>query len=462
MRFWFFAFPLFDCCFVFRFSCLLPGVSRDISPRKLLSFIHPLPVLHIVISKSIPASPPRIVLSSVGILAAIPVYYRLMWPTFREFQLAIDFSDIPFSDFVTFYYPMGKEVLLTKAPVVGYHYSQFFALLLYPFGQLPLTFATTIWVYLLVAATSLLIWISFRIASPSKWKLFPLFAGLVFLSFPILHNFVWGQVGVFLTLLILGALYASLKNNDIAAGILLSASVSLKYYPVIFLIPFLISGNRKTILAFVASCFMFLAVIPVLILGWGETLEFVAQLSRGVYAKQIAAAGENSQSFFNVLMRWSGFLGHESQAARFILRTGGYLGLEAVIVLIFFLYRYSIPRSLIWAFVLLSLSVPFFVATSWPHYLVYLPFCQIFIFSEILERREYSLAHRRILFALLFLSVLLASVFALQLSGDWKLYTGAGFLFASNALLTILSVRLVLSSLQRAKSGNATSSRLVV
>lgn len=371
----------------------------------------------------------------------------MMWPTFREFQLAIDFGDIPFSDFVTVYYPMGKEVLLTKTPVVGYHYSHFFALVLHPLGLLPLNIATVIWALLLLTTTFLFIWVSLRVVSPSELKRLPLFAGLVFTSFPILHNFVWGQVGVFLTLLILGALYASLKKKDITAGILLAAAVSLKYYPAIFVIPFLITRNRKTILAFFGACLLFLAVIPILILGWRETLEFVDQLSRGIYAEQLAAAGENSQSFFNVLIRWLGFLGHESQTARFILRTLGYLGVEATIVLIFFLHRHSIPRALIWAFVLLSLSIPLFVATSWPHYLVYLPFCQLFVFFEIQERREYSSMHRRILFAVLFLSVFLASVFALHLSGHWKLYSGAGLLFVSNTLMMALSVRLVLSSL---------------
>ena len=71
---------------------------------------------------------------SLLITLAVAVYFRLSWPSFGDFTRAIDFCDIAFCDFVTLYYGMGKEIFLSKSPVLGYYYSPFFALLLGFFG----------------------------------------------------------------------------------------------------------------------------------------------------------------------------------------------------------------------------------------------------------------------------------------------------------------------------------------
>lgn len=89
------------------------------------------------------------------------------------------------------------------------------------------------------------------------------------------------------------------------------------------------------------------------------------------------------------------------------------------------------------SFMLLFLSIPLFVGTSWPHYLAYLPLCQVLAFEMLRQNRKASTLRRKTLGGLLVLSVALASVMMFDLVGSWERYNGSGLLFWSNMSLLI-------------------------
>ena len=133
-----------------------------------------------------------------------------------------------------------------------------------------------------------------------------------------------------------------------------------------------------------------------------------------------------------------------------LLRTAGLLTVEVNLTFSFLLIWLKTARSMEWSFVLLFLSLPFLVATSWPHYLVYPPFCQLFLFSVLFDRSQELKKPVSILMATgLSLSVVASSVFVLQLVGGWSVHNGAGFLFLANAVLIGISCGILVPHIQR-------------
>lgn len=358
----------------------------------------------------------------------------------------MDFCDIVFCDFVGFYYEMGKEIFVSKTPVLGYLYSPFFALILGFFGLLPLSTSTVFWVILLLVCTAGVFFFSYTIALP-RFSPFTVIVSLAvfLLSYPVLHNFKWGQVGALLVLLLLLSLQAYEKGNWILATFLIAAATSLKYYPVLFILPFLFKKDWRSVFAFAGWCFILLVFIPALVLGVETTLSFLSHVYQGAREKQIAVRASNSQFVSNVVMRWipAGFV--EEEIARMTLQVLGLLVVELNLALSFLLVWIRSPKSMQWSFVLLFLSVPFLVGTSWPHYFLFLPFCQLFLYSSIMTpTRGARLPRRLAAIAGLLVSIIASSLMMLQVVGGWKPYNYAGLLFISDLILLGMCYRFVI------------------
>ena len=391
----------------------------------------------------------RPIAASFGLVILLTLYYHLSWPTFHDFIRAIDFCDIPFCDFVVFYYPMGREVFLTKSPIIGFDYSPFTALVFSIFGMFPLEVSTVIWVLLLIASMAGLVFVSLIVVAPKQIKQFFLPSLLlVFTSFPLLHNFKWGQVSVLLTLLPVLALLAARKDRWILSSLFLACAISLKYFPVLFILPFVFKNNWRVVGGVLGWCVALFVLIPSGFFGISATTAFLGQIAQGTINKQIAARGLNSQFFVNVVIRWCSTVQSESVSLKPILRGISFLIVEGVLAFIFFLIKSNMKKSMEYSFVLLFLSVPFFVATSWPHYLVYLPFCQLFLGSELLQGQKLGVVRRVSAAGMILLSILLASVFMFQLMGTWERYSGAGLLLIADVLLIISSVVLLLPQIR--------------
>jgi len=92
---------------------------------------------------------------------------------------------------------------------------------------------------------------------------------------------------------------------------------------------------------------------------------------------------------------------------------------------------------------LLFLSLPFVVQTSWPHYFVYLPFCQTAAFTQIMQNHKIK---KEFFPALVLTSVscVMSSIFAFDLFLNWREYNSSGMLFISNFLLLLAFYQILL------------------
>ncbi len=381
-------------------------------------------------------------------LVLLTVYFRISWPTFDEFIRAMDFCSLAFCDFVLFYSEMGKEIFFTKTPVLGYHYSSFFAIILGVFAFLPLSTSTIVWAALVFLSSVALFVLSSKAAFPDAPFRFLVLSFAVFAtSFPILHNFKWGQVSVALVLCLVGVLLAQSRGRWILAAFLLAAATSLKYYPAVFILPFLFKKDWRMVVAYGGWCAVLFLGVPALVLGYDAAASFLSQIPGEVLDKQRSAMGHNSQFFPNVIERWISGTGMQGGISRTGLRTAGLLTAEGSLALSFILLRIKIERAMEWSFVLLFLSLPFIVATSWPHYFVFLPFCQFFLFSQLQER---GFSQAKLLSACVALSAVGSSVMMLQAWGGWEQYNEAGVLFTANVLLLAASYGILLPRIKKA------------
>jgi alpha-1,2-mannosyltransferase len=173
------------------------------------------------------------------------IAYALIWESFDDFDHSIDHCDRPFCDFGDCYYPMAARVLEDPRPVEGFFYPPFFALALRPLALLPLTTATWIWGLLNVPLSLLLMVAPFVLPGARRdviaWAAVPLFL----LCYPVLHNFKWGQVSVLVTILVLGAFWASARRRYFVSGIVLGLAASVKFYPVLYLPWFILKRDWR-------------------------------------------------------------------------------------------------------------------------------------------------------------------------------------------------------------------------
>jgi hypothetical protein len=77
------------------------------------------------------------------------------------------------------------------------------------------------------------------------------------------------------------------------------------------------------------------------------------------------------------------------------------------------------------------------VPTSWPHYFVFLPFCQVFLLSELLGGAR-GKAWRSWLALLTWMpAVALVNIAFFHHVGSWRIYNGLGAIFLSAVLLNV-------------------------
>jgi hypothetical protein len=369
----------------------------------------------------------------IGVTAAVLLYYGFVWGSLDGFVRAIDFHDQLFADFVIYYHEMAKTIFTSGTPAVGFYYPPAFALALGVLGFLQPAAAMSVWGGVLVAAMVGLAAASYRAAAPQFEVAVP-FLFVFLTSFPLLHNFKWGQASLLLTLLVVGALLLLRRGRHLSAGALLACAVAIKYYPAMFLIPLVLRGRWSAIAAFAGSAAVLMLALPAGLLGWETTVEFYRHLAGESREVQMHAGGPNSQYLANVALRGLPVGREWIDTARLVFVAAGFLIAEAHVVLLFLIRRMEEKVFFAWAFVLLFLTIPFVLTTSWPHYLVYFPFCQLFLLSRVLERPHLAPGTQRLLSGILGVSILLSSVFAFQLMGTWEEYTGWGLLFWSNLL----------------------------
>jgi len=369
------------------------------------------------------------------VAAALAGYYLWHWRSVAEFCSSLDSCAYLFCDFLRVYYPMAQAVLEAKRPVFGYFYSAFFALLLYPFGLVPLRVALVSWGVLQLACVALAVAVPFRNLLPkTPGRILALFA-LTCASVPVLHNFAWGQISLFLVVLVLGSFAAAASGVSILAGILLALAVAIKFYPALFLVYFVFRRDVRALATLAVALPLFWAVVPSAALGPREFVAFEVAARDAVRTATWVATNVNSQYLVHVGLRYTDWLfpSLPNTMVAVVLKVTGLAVGASSVVPCWLLRKQDTGEAAALSFAALSLAQPFLLPTSWPHYFCHLAFCQILLFWSM--RRLPPGVRGKLLLASVILSIALSSAFVFNLFPHWKSYSFYGTLFVANALL---------------------------
>lgn len=376
---------------------------------------------------------------SIGIIA-IPLllfaYYAFTWQNAYNFKAAIDSCLQPFCDFATFYYPMGETIFQTSLPLKGFVYSPFTAILFSVFPLFGLDTSLILW-GLLQALVILLYLLLFRRLIPTGQRIHLLFIFLALSSFPLLHIITWGQVGFIITVSILGALFCYEQGHRVLAAALLAFGMSFKFFPIIFVMPFVFRRDVRFLLLTAAACATFLFVIPCLLLGTDNTLSFYSGLLDEYRNFDWVITNYNSQHFPHVFLRYAEVLEVNAGVQLPLLRGISY-GIAAVNMgLVYLIQRAQLPHANLWSFHILFLTIPFVLVTSWPVDLVYVSFGQGLLAWHLREGKDppEKTSRRNTALVLLFTSIIVSNIFFFNIIGDHIRYGYIGFIFWSNLFL---------------------------
>ena len=401
---------------------------------------------------------------SFGLAFLIVVYLALTWRNFAGVTRAIDAFTELFSDFVIYYYPMGEMIFSTELPVSGFLYSPFIAIMMAVFPYLGQNASLIIWGILQVLSVIFYL-LLFRRLVPARLPVQLLFVFLALSSYPLILNFIGGQVSVFIVVALLGILVANERGSRTAGAGLLAFAASFKFYPALFLAPFVNRRGLRFLFFAAAACGTLLFVVPGLFLGIGDTLRFYGALLDAFRDSAWVTANPHSQYFPNLVFRLAEALGYNAQAFLPLLHAISYTIAASNMGLILLAQHARLRYADLWSFQLVFLTVPFILKTSWPHDFVFLPFTQALLAWTLLEdektvsetgntrepiRMIRNPRSRIAVSVLLLLSISISNIVFFNIFGDFTLYGFCGFLFWANLLLLIaLYVQLLPTALRR-------------
>jgi hypothetical protein len=358
-----------------------------------------------------------------AIVVAVVLLFAWKWHSLAVFSAAIQPPDtattcrtdderpILFCDFANHYYPQGQRIFAMPSPVPGFYYPAPFALLMSAFAALPYGSALALWVVLGLALVAGM-YLAPQAALFSRTRSATVVHSLLFAtSLPLLHNFVWGQVSVLASLLALLALLAYQKDRRYLAAGLLGVAVSVKLYPAIFAIFFLVKRDRQTLVAFAAICLALLVLLPATVLGLEGTTTYYRVLE--ILLERLGhftAASPYSNNLANAAsILLTGKLAPQGILYQ-VLHFLGFAVAGCNAILLYLLARARVKHEAYWAASLIFTMIPFILGTAWVHYFVYLPLVQTFVFMTA-QASEASPKIKIALAALLLPSIVLSNLF---------------------------------------------------
>ena len=252
--------------------------------------------------------------------------YWLLWGSIDGFVNAIDHGEQLFGDFQRFYYPMGEVLFAEKWPVRGYYYTSFFALGLSLVALLPLAAATVLWGFLQVGWAAVFYYVSGRYLLGLSARGMMVYWLLLLASFPLLHNFKWGQVSVLVTLGVVAAFALHQRGRSALGGIALALVTCIKYYPGAFVVYFLVRRDGRFLAAFGIGLLGFYCLLPAALLGPGDWWYFERASAQSLPEAARLLRDFNTQYFVHVLNRWGQPLGYRlGESTLDVLRLAGVL-----------------------------------------------------------------------------------------------------------------------------------------
>jgi len=413
-----------------------------------------------------PTAPSRAAFA-VALVVAVSaplLFYWVTWGDLDAFVRAIDHCAVPMCDFALHYDRMARAVFTHAGPVPGFLYPPGFAIALGALAPLSPAHAALAWWGVQIASIGALAGCGWVLLDGGRRPVFVAYVAVLLTAYPVLHNLKWGQVSAPITALVLLALVLVRRASARAqagAGLLLAGAVAVKLYPVLFA-PAVLRRERwrtvpwGTVTWFLVGAALFLLVIPALVLGAGETVDFYravfrryspafltdinAQYAPAVANRWLYAAGDRAMVQLVVPHAlWplaAGFARH----AEAVLAAVAAAGAGIVVVnawLVASLWRRGGPHAAVWTFVVIAATLPFVVPTSWPHYFSHLPFCQAWVLHRLLTdggSRRVAVAKAVLL---VLPSVALSSVVVFNAVGSWLVYNFFGGVFWANAFLLL-------------------------
>ena len=253
-------------------------------------------------------------------------------------------------------------------------------------------------------------------------------------SVPVLHNISWGQISVLVTALV----FLAFTSRPLGAALAMALAGALKIYPIV-LAPLFAWRRDRVVWAsvLVLGLFLLLLGIPVVAMGWDNTVDFYRSLE-WVREWTVPQLVENPKSQYlpHVVARWVDLAKGtrvpvewvwSARVAAATLVAAGCLAARRFRTDPFLALGVAMPA--------IGLLVP----TSWPHYFAYLPplLCAIAIHGW----RERSDAAWSWVGPTLALVALLMTTLPFQSAlGGWPPYTSAGWLAGANLCCAAASV----------------------
>ena len=130
----------------------------------------------------------------------------------------------------------------------------------------------------------------------------------VLLSFRyILDNLANIQINIFMLLIVLMSLHFFIKRKEVLGGLILAFGISIKVYPVFLLLYFVVKREFSIVLFTLIFTILF-ALVPFLIYGYEQTLEYYSFWYHQ-NVEPFASVAHKNQSFFSMMRS---LLTHES------------------------------------------------------------------------------------------------------------------------------------------------------
>ena len=367
--------------------------------------------------------------------------YWLLWGSVDGFVNAIDHGEQLFGDFQRFYYPMGEVLFAEKWPVRGYYYTSFFALGLSLVVLLPLAAATVLWGFLQGGWVAAFYYISGRYLLGLSARGMLVYLLLLLASFPLLHNFKWGQVSVLVTLGIVAAFALHQQGRSALGGIALALVTCIKYYPGAFVVYFLIRRDGRFLAAFGIGLLGFYCLLPAALLGLGDWWYFERASAQSLPEAARLLRDFNTQYFVHVLNRWGQPLGYrlgeiDARCVAACRGAGLLRQLRCGVVVAQARNRASGGAS---RGVVISCLCRLWCRLRGPTTSSSLPFCQAALWMALGEARAHWLWRVPVV-----CSAVLASGYCFALFPSWRLYNGVGALWVADVALLCALYGLVL------------------
>jgi len=378
-----------------------------------------------------PAAKKHTIIRAILILSAAFIYYYIIRFAPLRFKGILDHV-FSLSDF-NGYLETGTHFFSSHLPGAGYLYSAFAGLLFVPFkffGYGEAFLAWTLVEMLLLTVICLL---------PPSPRFQTLYVCLMVTSFPMISNMEWGQVGLFITTTILAAHWLYWRGKRTASAMLLAMVAAFKYYPFIFVVYYLGKRDWRTALKFAAFLGLFFFVLPMLAIGPANWLEF--QQTTMQSAMKILIGDYSSHYLEHVMMRvfpslyeWAAVITYGSIALA-VLNAGLVYLMQLLAE-----RRKADAEAYLWDALLLSvifLTLPLLVQTSWAHYFIYLPFCQVAVFTQaytLYRQKSYVALPLAIMVAF---SALLSNPLSIVFFADWYEYNSWGALCWADMILLV-------------------------